>query len=134
MPHWCLSHLVYSRPSKSYALVSGQAANDGGRDFSSKITTLPSFPKFLRFIPSYLDHSASITDMDIEEISQSIRIVDITEKEILEEMLEMFDSMNEAPLDEASETFNEEEADLQASPSQRAASTGHTQDTTSVRH
>ena len=95
-----------------------RAVNDGGRGFSSKITTLPIFPQFPRFIPSYLDHSpSSSSDMDINKISRnlSVKIVDITKKEITEEMLEHYDSMNEAAMDDAiaeEDVFNEEEADM----------------------
>jgi len=90
-----------------------RAVNDGGRDFSSKITTLPLLPQFPRFIPSYLDHSPSSTDMDIKLVSQNIKIVDITKKEISEEMLNQFDSLNESAVDDViPEVFDEEEADL----------------------
>jgi len=90
--------------------------NDGGRDFSSKIVTLPLFPQFPRFIPSYLDHSPTDSSMDIKVVSKrlSVKIVDITKKEVSEEMLERLDSLNESAtpgLDETMEVFDEEEAD-----------------------
>ena len=105
------------------AVVPLQAVNDGGRDFPSKIATVPVFPQFPRFIPSYLDHSpellrhsssvSSTTGMDIKLLSQSVKIVDITKREITEEMLEQFDSLNESHVENAmADDFDEREADL----------------------
>jgi hypothetical protein len=80
-----------------------RAVNDGGRDFSSKIATVPVFPLFPRFIPSYLDHSPELlrqssSIIDIKALSQAVKIVDITKKEITEEMLVQFDSLDETPV------------------------------------
>ena len=85
-----------------------RGAHDGGRDFCSKIATLPMFPQFPRFIPSYLDHSpSSISDavpsQGIEQfnslVSSSIKIVDITKKEIAEELLAQVESTDEGTED-----------------------------------
>jgi hypothetical protein len=97
-----------------------QAVNEGGRDFPSKIVTVPVFPQFPRFIPSYLDHSpelissvSSTTGMDIKLLSQSVKIVDITKREISEEMFEQFGSLNESHDENAmADDFDEIEADL----------------------
>ncbi|KAL7500214.1 hypothetical protein ACHAWT_008212 [Skeletonema menzelii] len=84
---------------------------DGGRDFGSKLATLPMFPQFPRFIPSYLDHSPSerssapninehqevqTVNLRSSLVSQGIKIVDIMKREISEEMLERLDTHNEA--------------------------------------
>jgi len=90
-----------------------QAVNDGGRDFSSKLATVQVFPLFPRFIPSYLDHSPSSTSMDIKLLSQNITIVDITKKEITDEMLQQFDILNDYALDETiSADFDEGDAEI----------------------
>ena len=85
---------------------------DGGRDFGSKLATLPMFPQFPRFIPSYLDHSpcersnsANLDDRHQEEqtvnlrsslVQQGIKIVDITKmRSMSEEILERLDTLNE---------------------------------------
>ena len=86
--------------------------NEGGRDFSSKLATVQVFPLFPRFIPSYLDHSPSSTCMDIKMVSQNIKIVDITKKEITEEMLQQFDSLNEYTMDEMTSDFDEGGAEI----------------------
>ena len=107
----------------SNAVVPLQAVNDGGRDFPSKIATVPVFPQFPRFIPSYLDHSpellrhsssvSSTTGMDIKLLSQSVKIVDITKREISEDMLVQFDSLNESRDENAmADDFDEREVDL----------------------
>eukprot|EP00985_Skeletonema_marinoi_P012038 scaffold5743_cov173-Skeletonema_marinoi.AAC.7 len=85
---------------------------DGGRDFGSKLATLPMFPQFPRFIPSYLDHSpserSSASNIDDQQevqtvnlrsslVSQGIKIVDIMKREMSEEMLERLDTLNESP-------------------------------------
>ena len=91
-----------------------QAVNDGGRDFSSKLATVQVFPLFPRFIPSYLDHSPSSASIDIKLVSQNVKIVDITKKEITEEMLQQFDSLNDYAIDEmVSADFDEGDADMQ---------------------
>ena len=97
-----------------------QAVNDGGRDFPSKIATVPVFPLFPRFIPSYLDHSpelirscsVSSASLDIKLLSQTVKIVDITKKEISDEMLEQLDRLNESHVENAMNDFGESEADL----------------------
>ena len=58
-----------------------------------------SFPNFRDSSPSYLDHSPSSTELDIKTISQNVKIVDITKKEITQEMLEQYDSLNESTAD-----------------------------------
>jgi hypothetical protein len=83
---------------------------DGGRDCGSKLATLPMFPQFPRFIPSYLDHSpsaiSSALNLDEENevqtnnlrsslVRQGIKIVDITKREMSEEMLGRLDIINE---------------------------------------
>ena len=90
-----------------------QAMNDGGRDFTSKIATVQVFPIFPRFIPSYLDHSPSGANLDIKLVSQNIKIVDITKKEISDEMLQQFDSLNDYVMDGVvSEDFDEGDTDI----------------------
>ncbi|KAL3806036.1 hypothetical protein ACHAXA_005246 [Cyclostephanos tholiformis] len=94
-----------------------RAVNDGGRDFPSKIATVPVFPLFPRFIPSYLDHSpelirscsVSSASLDIKLLSQTVKIVDITKKEISEEMLEQLDRLNEAHVENAMADYDESE-------------------------
>lgn len=87
--------------------------NEGGRDFASKLATVQVFPLFPRFIPSYLDHSPSSTSMDIKLVSQNIKIVDITKKEITDEMLQQFDSLNDYAMDETvSANFDERDAEI----------------------
>ncbi len=86
--------------------------NEGGRDFSSKLATVQVFPLFPRFIPSYLDHSPSSTCIDIKLVSQNIKIVDITKKEITEEMLQQFDSLNEYAMDEITSDFDVDGAEI----------------------
>jgi hypothetical protein len=95
-----------------------RAVNDGGRDFSSKIATVPVFPLFPRFIPSYLDHSPELlrqssSIIDIKALSQAVKIVDITKKEITEEMLVQFDNLDETQVNaDMIQDFEEKEADL----------------------
>lgn len=50
--------------------------------------------------------------MDIKLVSQNIKIVDITKKEISEEMLEQFDNTNESAVDDALPEAYDEEVDL----------------------
>lgn len=51
--------------------------------------------------------------MDIKLVSQSIKIVDITKKEITEEMLQQFDSLNDYTMDETvSADFDERDAEM----------------------
>ena len=99
---------------------------DGGRDFGSKLATLPMFPQFPRFIPSYLDHSPSersvASNLDEQQkvqtvnlrsslVSQGIKIVDITKREMSEEMQERLDILNEPDGAEAGVEGNDDDDD-----------------------
>lgn len=57
--------------------------------------------------------SVSSTTIDIKLLSQTVKIVDITKKEISEDMLEQFDSFDESHRENAmADDFDEREADL----------------------
>jgi hypothetical protein len=90
---------------------------DGGRDYYSKMTTLPMFPQFARFIPSYLDHSPSSLSVstppapEIDLKGQGITIVDITKKEVDEAMMDLFDE-NEEGVDDGQKDYQEEDLDV----------------------
>jgi len=97
-----------------------RGVHDGGRDFYSKIVTLPMFPQFPRFIPSYLDHSPNrlsdkSSDQTIDQfnslVRSSIKIVDITKKENTEEQLEQVESMDDGADDMFPDVLEEEEED-----------------------
>jgi hypothetical protein len=90
---------------------------DGGRDYYSKMATMPMFPQFPRFIPSYLDHSPSSLSLEppnpeIDLKGKGITIVDITKKEIDEdEMDQLFESNDEGAMDDPGE-YQEEDLDV----------------------
>ena len=97
------------------------AMSEGGRDSSSRIVTIPLFPAFPRFIPSYLDHSPASLSMDMNKtltasLSMSVKIVDITKTEVSDEMLKLFEdddaAISEEEEEEIPEVFTEEDSDL----------------------
>ncbi len=106
--------LIFHRKFLFFKRALCQAVNEEGRDFSSKLATVQVFPLFPRFIPSYLDHSPSSTCMDIKLVSQNVKIVDITNKEVTEEMLQQFDSLNEYAMDEMTSDFDVGGAEITA--------------------
>lgn len=95
-----------------------RAIYDGGRDCYSKMATMPLFPQFPRFIPSYLDHSPSslsalTPNPEIDLISQGITIVDITKKENVEEELHhLFESNDCGAVDDTPGDYHEEDLDV----------------------
>ena len=90
---------------------------DGGRDYYSKMATYPMFPQFARFIPSYLDHSPSNLSVstpapEIDLKGQGIKIVDITKKEIIEEVIaEIYEDADDVTAD-TNNDFPEEDLDV----------------------
>lgn len=89
---------------------------DGGRDYYSKMATLPMFPQFPRFIPSYLDHSPSSISaaeptQEIDLKGQGITIVDITKKEVDEEVMDQMFETNEDVTDYPKD-YQEEDLDV----------------------
>lgn len=87
---------------------------DGGRDYYSKMATLPMFPQHPRFIPSYLDHSPSSLSTaeptpEIDLKGQGITIVDITKKEIDEEVLDQMFDNDEVGVEDGPKDYREEE-------------------------
>ncbi|KAL3783784.1 hypothetical protein HJC23_000373 [Cyclotella cryptica] len=95
-----------------------RAIYDGGRDYYSKMATMPLFPQFPRFIPSYLDHSPSSLSVstpspEIDLIGQGIAIVDITKKEnVEEEMQQLFESNDDGAVEDAPGDYHEEDLDV----------------------
>lgn len=90
---------------------------DGGRDYCSKMTTMPMFPQFPRFIPSYLDHSpsslsASAVTQEIDLKGKGITIVDITKKEIDEEVIGQMFENDEDGVEDGPKDFQDEELDV----------------------
>lgn len=90
---------------------------DGGRDYYSKMTTMPMFPQFPRFIPSYLDHSpsslsASAATPEIDLKGKGITIVDITKKEIDEEVMDQMFENDEDGVEDGPKDFQDEELDV----------------------
>lgn len=89
---------------------------DGGRDYYSKMVTMPLFPQFPRFIPSYLDHSpsslsAAAPTPEIDLKGKGIQIVDITKKELNEEAMDQLYDDDDC-VDDTPANFQEEDLDV----------------------
>jgi len=99
---YCWSCIVsVSPPDSPIQAIFERSISDGNRDIRSRIATLPTFPQFRPYIPSYLDHGPAspkedqsrkdpevrISATQIDDITKTLleagdlEIVDITKKE-----------------------------------------------------